>query len=120
MPTIEEKVVAIENRDTEVKEVVVYRDKIVEKERLITKTDIRNQIETKLQIVDRIEERVVPVFSTVEKIVEVPYLLEKIVEKIVIMPQVVEVIKYIHELVEENSLGVALDIDASSLEIRYK
>jgi hypothetical protein len=50
----------------------------------------------------------------------VPYLLEKIVEKIVIMPQVVEVIKYIHELVEENSLGVALDIDASSLEIRYK
>lgn len=117
---IEEKVVAVEKRDTEVKEVVVYRDKIIEKDRLIQKTDTKNYIETKLQIVDRMEDRVIPVFSSVEKIVEVPYLLEKIVEKIVIMPQVVEVIKYIHEIVEESNLGISIDVDVNVLEIRYK
>lgn len=61
-----------------------------------------------------------PVHSTVEKIVEVPYILEKIVEKIVIMPQVVEVLKYVHEIVEEESLGVAVGVDVSVQEVRYK
>ena len=41
---IEEKVVAIENRDTEIREVVVNVDKIVEKDNLVTKTDIVNQV----------------------------------------------------------------------------
>lgn len=61
-----------------------------------------------------------PVYSTVEKIVEVPYLLEKIVEKIVIMPQVVEVLKYVHEIVEEETLGVAIGADINISEIKYK
>jgi hypothetical protein len=71
--------VAIEKNATEIKEVAVYRDKIVEKDNFILKTDVRNQIESKLQIVDRFEEKVVPVYSTVEKIVEVPHIIEKIV-----------------------------------------
>ena len=58
--------------------------------------------------------------STSERIVEVPYLLEKIVEKIVIMPQVVEVLKYVHEIVEEESLGVAVGADVSVQEAKYK
>jgi hypothetical protein len=50
----------------------------------------------------------------------VPYVLEKIVEKIVIMPQVVEVLKYVHEIVEEQTLGVAIGVDINVEEIRYK
>ena len=49
-----------------------------------------------------------------------PYILEKIVEKIVIMPQVVEVLKYVHEIVEEETLGVAVGADVNISEIRYK
>jgi len=81
---------------------------------------VRNVIETRVQAVPTIEEKVVPVFTTQEKIVEVPYLLEKIVEKIVVMPQVVEVLKYIHEIVEEETLGVAVGADVNVSEIRYK
>jgi len=36
--------------------------------------------------------------------------LEKIVEKIVVMPQIVEVLKYVHEVVEEETLGVAVGV----------
>ena len=53
MKVIEEKVVAIESRDTQIKEVIVHNDRVIEQEKLITKTDIRNQIDTQLQIVDR-------------------------------------------------------------------
>lgn len=120
VPTIEEKVVAVERRDTEVKEIVVYKDKIVESERFVAKDNVRNVVETKLQAVPTIQEKIVPVFTTQEKIVEVPYLLEKIVEKIVLMPQVVEVNKYIHEIVEEASLGVAVGVDINVHEIKYK
>jgi hypothetical protein len=56
---------------------------------LITKTDIRNQIDTQYQTIDRYEDKIVPITTSIEKIIEVPYILEKIVEKIVIMPQVV-------------------------------
>ena len=49
-----------------------------------------------------------------------PYLLEKIVEKVVIMPQVVEIIKYVHEIVEESTLGVATGVDINISEVRYK
>lgn len=73
-----------------------------------------------MKTVDRFEEKVVPIHSTVEKIVEVPHILEKIVEKIVIMPQVVEVLKYVHEIVEEETLGIAVGIDISVQEARYK
>lgn len=51
---------------------------------------------------------------------EVPYILEKIVEKIVIMPQIVEILKYVHEVVEEETLGVAVGIDVATHEQRYK
>ena len=117
---IEEKIVAIEKNATEIKEVIVHKDKIVEKDNFILRTDVRNQVERQVQLVDRFEERVVPVHSTVEKIVEVPHILEKIVEKIVIMPQVVEVLKYVHEIVEEETLGVAVGVDISVQEARYK
>lgn len=120
MHTFEEKIVAVERRDTEIKEVVANKDKIVEREKLIIKENIKNYIETKAQIVDRYEERIVPVNTTIERIVEIPYILEKIVEKIVIMPQVVEVIKYVHEIAEEAGLGVAVGVDFNIEEIRYK
>lgn len=46
--------------------------------------------------------------------------MEKIVEKIVVMPQIVEVLKYVHEIVEEETLGVAVGVDISVQEARYK
>jgi hypothetical protein len=36
------------------------------------------------------------------------------------MPQVVEVIKYVHEIIEEGDLGVAVGVDISVQEARYK
>ena len=60
---------AVERRDTEVKEIIVYKDKIVESERFISKENVRNIIETKLQAVPTIQEKIVPVFTTQEKIV---------------------------------------------------
>lgn len=36
------------------------------------------------------------------------------------MPQIVEVLKYVHEVTEVDSLGVAVDIETSSYEQRYK
>lgn len=36
------------------------------------------------------------------------------------MPQVVEVLKYVHEIVEEQTLGVAVGIDISIQEAKYK
>jgi len=45
----------VERRDTEVREIVVYKDRIVESERLITKENIRNVIETKIQAVPTIQ-----------------------------------------------------------------
>ena len=36
------------------------------------------------------------------------------------MPQVVEVLKYVHEIVEEHSLGVAIGVDVSVHQARYK
>lgn len=52
---IEEKVVAIEHKDTQIKEVATTHDRIIEQEKLITKTDIRNQIEVQIKTVDRFE-----------------------------------------------------------------
>jgi hypothetical protein len=46
--------------------------------------------------------------------------LEKIVEKIVIMPQIVEVLKYVHEVVEEETLGVAVGVEVATHEQKYK
>ena len=36
------------------------------------------------------------------------------------MPQIVEVLKYVHEVVEEEHLGVAVGVDVASHEQRYK
>lgn len=79
-----------------------------------------NHIEKVLQIVDRVVNVPVEIIAHEEKLVEVPYILEKIVEKIVVMPQIVEVLKYVHEVVEEETLGVAVGVDVSSHEQRYK
>lgn len=54
-----------------------------------------------------------PVIITQDRIIEVPHVLEKIVEKIVIMPQIVEVLKYVHELVDNDELGMGLSVDIS-------
>lgn len=52
--------------------------------------------------------------------VEVPFILEKIVEKIIVMPQIVEVLKYVHEVVEEETLGVAVGVEVHTHEQKYK
>lgn len=36
------------------------------------------------------------------------------------MPQIVEVLKYIHEVVETDTLGVAVGVDVATHEQRYK
>lgn len=36
------------------------------------------------------------------------------------MPQIVEVLKYVHEVVEEETLGVAVGVDVATHEQRYK
>ena len=36
------------------------------------------------------------------------------------MPQVVEVLKYVHEIVEEETLGVAVGVDIRVQEAKYK
>lgn len=36
------------------------------------------------------------------------------------MPQIVEVLKYVHEVVESESLGVAVGVDVSTHEQKYK
>lgn len=81
---------------------------------------MRNQIDIQYQTVDRFEEKIVPITTSLEKIIEVPYILEKVVEKIVVMPQVVEVLKYVHEIVEEETLGVAVGVDVHVQETKYK
>jgi len=105
-------------------ETVKEVEKVVEKAVIMEKfkesvRDI-NHIEKVLQIVDRIVNVPVEVIAHEEKLVEVPYILEKIVEKIVIMPQIVEVLKYVHEVMEEETLGVAVGVDVSTHEHKYK
>jgi hypothetical protein len=92
----------------------------VEQERLVTRTDIANQIETRYEQVHTKEDRLVPVCHSTEKIVEVPQLTEKIVERIHLMPQVHEVTKHIYEITEEPSPGVAVDVDYTEHEAKYK
>ena len=36
------------------------------------------------------------------------------------MPQIVEVLKYVHEITEKEDLGVAVDIETSTYEQRYR
>lgn len=36
------------------------------------------------------------------------------------MPQIVEVLKYVHEVVEEETLGVAVGVDIQTHEQKYK
>lgn len=115
-----EKVVEVRNEYETIKEVerIVERAVILEKFKEAVR-DI-NHIEKVLQIVDRVVNVPVEIIAHEERLVEVPYILEKIVEKIVVMPQIVEVLKYVHEVVEEETLGVAVGVDVSSHEQRYK
>lgn len=75
VPRIEEKIVTIEKIVQQIKQVNVSHDVIVEKDKLIQTTDIKNQIETKINTVDRYEEKLVPVHTSTEKIVQVPHVL---------------------------------------------
>lgn len=36
------------------------------------------------------------------------------------MPQIVEVLKYVHEIVEEQTLGVAVGVDIQTQEFKFK
>lgn len=112
--------VEVRNEYETIKEVerIVERAVILEKFKEAVR-DI-NHIEKVLQIVDRVVNVPVEIIAHEERLVEVPYILEKIVEKIVVMPQIVEVLKYVHEVVEEETLGVAVGVDVSSHEQRYK
>ncbi len=55
--------------------VELIKDKFIETQKYIEKTNIQNNIETKYETVDRFEEKLVPVSSYTERIVEVPHLL---------------------------------------------
>jgi hypothetical protein len=115
-----EKVVEMRNEYETVKEVEKVVEKAVIMEKFKESVRDINHIERVLQIVDRIVNVPVEIIAHEEKLVEVPYILEKIVEKVVIMPQIVEVLKYVHEVVEEETLGVAVGVDVSSHEQKYK
>lgn len=117
--TNNEKIVAINSGNTQVKEVEVFRDKIIEVPKVVEIPSTKNVFETQLQVVDRIEQKEIPIYSSVEKIIEVPHILEKIVERIVVMPQVVEVLKYVHEIAESDSL-VGVGLDVSVQEAKYR
>jgi hypothetical protein len=115
-----DKIVEVKNEYETVREVerVVEKAVIMEKFKEVVRNI--NHIEKVLQIVDRYEQTPVPIISHEERFVEVPYILEKIVEKIVVMPQIVEVLKYVHEVVEEETLGVAVGVEVASHEQKYK
>ena len=115
-----EKIVQITNTDVEYREIEVIKNVPITNEVFKEYTNIVNHIERDVQVVDRFEQKEVAVYTTVEKIVEVPQILEKIVERIVIMPQIVEVLKYVHEIYEEETLGVALSGDVAIVEGRYR
>jgi hypothetical protein len=114
------KIVQVLSQNTEVREVEVVKEKTVVVDKFVEHTNTVNHIEKEVQIVDRFEQREVPIYTTVEKIVEVPQILEKIVERIVIYPQIVEVLKYVHEIYEDDGLGVALTGDIQVAELRYR
>ena len=119
VPVDIERIVQVNSNYTEVKEVPTVRDRVVEVDRFKEVTNTQNYIERDIQVVDRYEQKEVPVYNTVEKIVEVPQVLEKIVERVVIMPQIVEVLKYVHEIYEEDNLGLCLSTDLAAVEVRY-
>jgi hypothetical protein len=115
-----EKVVEMRNEYESVKEVERVVEKAVVFEKFKEAVRDINHIEKVLQIVDRIVNIPVEVVTHEERLVEVPFILEKIVEKIVVMPQIVEVLKYVHEVVEQETLGVAVGVDVQTHEQKYK
>lgn len=115
-----EKVVEVRNSYDNIKEVERVVEKAVVMEKFKESVRDINHIEKVLQIVDRIVNVPVEIITHEERLVEVPYILEKIVEKIVVMPQIVEVLKYVHEVIEEENLGVAVGADVSVHEHKYK
>lgn len=120
VPVEIEKIVQITSVSTEVKEVPTIHEKVCEVDRIKEVVNTVNHIERDVQVIDRFEQKEVPIYTTVEKIVEVPYILEKIVERIVVMPQVVEVLKYVHEIYEEECMGVPLTADVQVAELKYR
>ena len=115
-----EKVVEMRNEYESVKQVERVVEKAVVFEKFKEAVRDINHIEKVLQIVDRIVNVPVEIIAHEQKLVEVPFILEKIVEKIVVMPQIVEVLKYVHEVVEEETLGVAVGVDVQTHEQKYK
>lgn len=115
-----EKIVEVRNEYETVKEVEKIVEKAVVMEKFKEVVRNINHIEKVLQVIDRYEQTPVEIIANEEKFIEVPYILEKIVEKIVIMPQIVEVLKYVHEVVEEETLGVAVGVEVSTHEQKYK
>ena len=61
-----------------------------------------------------------PVIIYDQQIFEVPVVVEKIAEKIVLMPQIVEVLKYVHEITEQESLGVAVKAEIGVEQVQYE
>ena len=115
-----EKIVEVRNEYENVREVEKIVEKAVVMERFKEAVRDINHIEKVLEVVDRVVNVPVEVMAHEEKLVEVPYILEKIVEKVVVMPQIVEVLKYVHEVIEEETLGVAVGADVSAHELKYK
>ena len=67
----------------------------MEVEKPVTVREVVNHVETEIKEVVIYKEKVVPVEKVLEKIVEVPVYVEKIVEKIIKVPEIVEVEKVV-------------------------
>lgn len=61
----------------------------------MTVREVVNHIETEIKEVIIEKEKIVPVEKIVEKVVEVPVYVEKIVEKVIRVPEIVEVEKVV-------------------------
>lgn len=64
-----EKIVVVVSEVPQVKEVEVFRDKIVEIQKFIEVNQTNNVLTKELQVVERLERNDVPVFTTVEKFI---------------------------------------------------
>ena len=67
--TGKEKIVVINNETSQIQQVEVFRDKIVEVSKLVEVFNTNNFIEKQIEIVEIREQREIPIYSTIEKII---------------------------------------------------
>ena len=93
------------------KQIEIEKEMIVERlEQVVDKVAV---IERAIDVVETTVNREVPVIIHKDKTQEVPVIIEQLTEKVILMPQVVEVLKYVHEVLEKDYLGPALEGESS-------